>query len=534
MAQQSADPAQIERRIEQTKPKVRRADPEIKLPTDRRGVAPADKALRFVLAAVVVEGASVFDPARFAPFYEDLLAREITLADVEKILARITKLYRDEGYFLSRAIAPPQQLETGVLQIDIIEGYVDRVEYGEFDSKKGMLQGYAERITGDRPLRFRTLERTILLINDVSGIRVDPRLKPLNEAEGRYALVLNVDHSMVDGLAYINNRGTPSAGRLQSWISAGLNSMLGIRERVQLGFFTVPHQPEELLYFEGTYTQPIGVDGFHVSLNASTSTLDGGSELDAAEIESSSSRLQLLGWYPIIRSSEQNLWVTGTLQYQDFRETSFDRTTIADRLRVARLRFNYWLSHHKGSTTISFEGSQGLNVLDATEQGADNLSRVDGRSDFTKFNAFVSRQQGLGGNFGLQVSAGAQWSAHPLLSAEEFALGGTLFGRAYDFSEVTGDLGAAVSVELRYGKNLRKSWLDGYQLYSFYDVGSVWNNVSGVGKFRDSVSSAGVGARLTIMPKLRIDLEVAKPLTRFVDTRDSTSMRYFFNVTASF
>ena len=118
LAQQAADPAQIERRIEETKPKLRRADPKIQLP-EARPIAPAKPdADRFVLAAVVIEGATVFDPIAFAPAYEDLLAREITLADVEKVLAKITKKYRDGGYILSRAIAPPQELAAGVLYID--------------------------------------------------------------------------------------------------------------------------------------------------------------------------------------------------------------------------------------------------------------------------------------------------------------------------------------------------------------------------------------------------------------------------------
>lgn len=533
-AQQSADPSQIERRIEQSRPDVKRSEPEVRPVPDAADAPTGEESARFVLAAVVVEGATVFDPVKFAPFYEDLLAREIGLPDVEKILAQITKMYRDNGYILSRAVALPQPLETGVLRVDVIEGYVDAVDNEGLDGEAGMLAPYVARIKGDRPLRLKTLERNILLINDISGIKIDPRLKPIDEAEGRYTLVLNVDRSFVDGLAYLNNRGTPSVGRLQSWLSAGLNSAFGFRERFQLGFFTIPHQPDELRYYEGTYTQPFGSDGFHVSLLASASELDAGSELEATDVESTSSRMQLRAWYPLIRSSKQNLWMTGTLHYQDFRETSFERTTIADRLRVARLRFNYWLAHHKGSTSISLEASQGLNVLDATEKGSSNLSRFDGRSDFTKAEAYITRLQGLGGNFGLQLSVGGQWSAHPLLSSEEFALGGTRFGRAYDFSEVTGDLGVAASAELRYGKSLGMTWLNAYQLYGFYDNGSVWNDISGVGSFRDSISSAGAGFRLTITPNFRVNFEAAKPLTRFVDTRDSTSMRYFFNVTASF
>lgn len=535
-AQQSADPAQIERRIEETKPDIRRAEPEIGVPEAPSAAprAPSDKEEHFILAAVVVDGATVFDPALFAPFYEDLLAREVTLADVETILAKITGMYRDAGYILSRAVAPPQDLVAGVLHIEVIEGYIDQVDYKGVENKRALLEPYAARIKAERPLRISTLERYVLLINDISGIGIDPKLRPVQEDEGRYALVLDVGYKGADALAFLNNRGTPSAGRLQGWTSVGFNSVFGLAERIQFGFFTTPNQPEELLYFEGSYTQPIGSDGIHVSAVASVSDLDSGSELDATEVESGATRVQLSAWYPIVRRSKRSLWLTGMLHYQDFRETSFDRTITADRLRVARLRLNYWQSHHNGSTNVSLEASQGLNVLDATEQNSTNLSRADGRSDFTKANLFVGRTQGLTDNIGLQFNASAQWSAQPLLSSEEFALGGTGFGRAYDFSEVTGDLGAAASVELRYGKNLGKPWLNAYQVYAFYDIGSVWNTVSGVGEFRESISSTGAGARLTLNSTFRLALEAAKPLTRFVNTRDSTAMRYFFNLTASF
>ncbi len=266
----------------------------------------------------------------------------------------------------------------------------------------------------------------------------------------------------------------------------------------------------------------------------SQSDIDAGSEQDILGIESATSRVVLRAWYPIIRSSEQNLWLNGILQYQDFRETAFDQTTTADRLRVFRANLGYWQAHQNGTTNLFFEVSQGLNTLGATEEGSANLSRADGRSDFTKLNANITRLQGIGGNFGLQAQLGGQWSAQPLLSSEEFGLGGTQYGRAYDFFEVSGDNALAGSLELRYGEDLDMKWLKAFQVYTFYDLGSVWNDVSGVGNFRDSVSSAGGGARLTLSPNLRAHLEIATPLTRRVDTRDSTGTRAFFNITASF
>jgi hemolysin activation/secretion protein len=120
------------------------------------------------------------------------------------------------------------------------------------------------------------------------------------------------------------------------------------------------------------------------------------------------------------------------------------------------------------------------------------------------------------------------------LSSEEFGLGGTQYGRASDFFEVSGDNALTGSLELRYGEELDMKWLKAFQLYTFYDLGSVWNEVSGAGVFRESVSSAGGGAKLTLSPNIRVHFEMAKPLTRPVDTRDSKGPRAFFNITASF
>jgi hemolysin activation/secretion protein len=278
IAQNSGDSGQIERRIEQTRPDIQPADPDIRMLPEGPVQPVAPDTERFVLAAVVIEGATIFDTVAFAPYYKDLLAREITLVDVEKILARITKKYRDAGYILSRAVARPQNLATGVVRIDVIEGYVDEIIYEGEDVPKDMLQSYTRRISADRPLRLKTLERYILLINDINGIKVDPRLRAIDEEQGRYALVLKTSHKPVDGLAFLNNRGTPAVGRLQGWASAGVNGVLGWRERFQLGFFTITTQPQELLYFEGLYAQAVGADGLNYSVLVSQSEIDAGSE----------------------------------------------------------------------------------------------------------------------------------------------------------------------------------------------------------------------------------------------------------------
>ena len=53
---------------------------------------------------------------------------------------------------------------------------------------------------------------------------------------------------MVQGSAYLDNRGTRETGRTEGWLGGGVNDGLGLGERIEGLVFTVPDQPEELVY----------------------------------------------------------------------------------------------------------------------------------------------------------------------------------------------------------------------------------------------------------------------------------------------
>ena len=107
-----------------------------------------------------------------------------------------------------------------------------------------------------------------------------------------------------------------------------------------------------------------------------------------------------------------------------------------------------------------------------------------------------------------------QWSDEPLLSPEQFALGGRRFGRAYEPAELVGDHGWAVRIEPSYiGRGA--GGLSAYQLYAFYDGGEVRDNESAPSAdARRSLASAGFGTRLDLGRHVSAALEAAWPLTR--------------------
>src|SRR5207253_2020427 len=106
---------------------------------------------------------------------------------------------------------------------------------------------------------------------------------------------------------------------------------------------------------------------------------------------------------------------------------------------------------------------QGLPILHASRDGSPELSRAAGRSDFTKLNLDLSRLQQIQGNWSVLVAAALQYAFDPLLVAEQYGLGGTLYDRAFDPSEMLGDRALAGKIELRYGDSTDLAYLRNYQ-----------------------------------------------------------------------
>ncbi len=102
---------------------------------------------------------------------------------------------------------------------------------------------------------------------------------------------------------------------------------------------------------------------------------------------------------------------------------------------------------HGGRNLFKGELSQGLDVLGASSEGRPNPSREGGRTDFTKLQLDAQRVQDLGWitpNLERYLAATGQTSfGQPLLSPEQFGVGGNTFGRDYDPSEIAGDSGSA-------------------------------------------------------------------------------------------
>ena len=552
----SVEPGRLRERIQP--PPGPAPTPEIIAPEIPEAVPPSEAAkIQFVLRRVVIDGMTVYTPDQLRPLYAELVGKTVSLLDVYHLADTITVKYRSDGYVLSRAVVPAQRIIDGVVQIRVVEGFVNRTIIEGKDDPA--IRAYAEQITRSRPLKAADMERYLLLINDLPGVRARGVLSPATGVLGGSDLTIVVERQPVSATTSLDNRGSKFVGPLELFAEGQVNNGLGFSDSTLLRYLTVPGHAAELRYLEFGETVPLGSEGTKFSFSASRSDSEPASTLHTDILDTETKALTLFAKlnHPIVRSRTENLFIDTTLIYRNstvdqFSLPSETRLTSSydDRIRAIRAGISYDVEDGwEGRDFARFELSQGLPVFRASESGRlANTSRPGGLSHFTKATLDASRQQNLDSvtpGLGFLTGLSAEWSFNkPLLASEQFGVGGATFGRAYDPSEITGDYGVAVRAELEYGMDTVALGLGEQtrlQPYSFYDFGLV-RDVNPVvlneAERQRSIASAGFGVRFGWANHFATDLQVAKPLTRVVgaysDSSDPNPWRAFFALVGTF
>ena len=492
--------------------------------------------VKFILNQLFIQGTTVYDKRDFKPLYRKYLKKELTLKQIYEIAQKITNRYRNDGYILSKAIVPPQKIDNGLVRLNIIEGYIDQVKtQGPIRGPRKLLNAYRKKILKSRPLRSSDLERYLLLMDDLPGVTTKSVLTPSENNAGATTLTLILTDKAFEGHLGVDNRGSEFNGPYQFSGGVTANSFLGGYSRMGLQG-VVTSQTDELMFLNLFYDLPINQEGTRLFFSGSLSESEPGSSLKRFDINGDSSTIALRLTHPFIRSRGKNLTGYFAFTSRDSKTKILGSLDSEDRLRVMELGFSYdYADEYKGVNLIRFSLSQGLNIFDATESGSSNLSRVQGKSDFTKLTGNLMRLQNLAPSWAFLGTASWQYSFDKLLASEEFGVGGSQYGRAYDSSEITGDHGIAFKVELQ--RAIRPEWkyLSDLQLYSFMDYGSVWNKVkTSTGAEHQDRTSMGLGMRFNVTDLISGYLELDKPISNNVATKGNKDPRVFFSLSKRF
>lgn len=446
------------------------------------------------------------------------------VADVESARVALERAYHDSGYGTVFVDIPEQQIDQGVVRLHVTEGRLDRVRItGARYFSNGKIRAALPAATrGDVP-RLPDLQTQLASVNRATRDRsVVPVLKA-GRAPGTVDLEFRVTDSLpLHGALDMNDRYSADTTRLRLNASLSYDNLFQRQHSLSLQYQTAPTERDEYQAIVGTYSFRLPSWS-----NTSFAVYAVDSKTSVATISSLGGPLSVLGNGNIYglraihslyeTSKYSNTFVFG-VDYKDFLENIQQPDT--DGL-LTPIRYMSWSASYSGAvraerSVTAFNvgtnfGIRGL-VNDSLEF---EDKRFKGAANYFYLRAGGQHLHQLPLDLAAFGRIAGQFSATPLVSNEQLAMGGADTVRGYTESAVLGDYGFNATFELRSNSlaKLLRMPAGGTYFLLFYDAGVV-AIVEPLPKqrYKSDLASAGAGLRISNWQGFSLALDWAHAL----------------------
>jgi hemolysin activation/secretion protein len=478
-----------------------------------------------------VEGATAFSPDQLAAATAMVQpGPAVPLADIEAARTALINLYRGAGYPFSAVDAVLEA--DGTLRFAVSEGHIVEVRLdGDIGPAGTQVLRFLDRLTRVRPIDVGTLERYLLLAQQVPGVTLRTVLRPAGTEPGALTLVAQVSRKAIDAFITADNRGFRLTGPAEALASASFNSFTEFGERTDLSLFFSSGGTG--LFGQASTEFFLGGSGLRLRAYAGRGNSWPSGQLAAIGYTGETTLAGAQLSYPVILRRQQSLVLSAIFDAIETEIRVDDLFGLAgrlsqDSLRIMRLGADWSLydllagEDRPAVNSASLRISQGVTALGASRSGSAEFSRFGADPGFTKLTMDVTRVQALfapwaGALLSLQTTLAGQWSNDVLPQAEKYYLGGARLGRGYYAGQLTGDSAFAASVELQLAMPweaalLGRSVAVNPMVYAFYDYGRVWQNTPE--EANQWLASLGLGLRASLTRHAEFQVEGVHRIAR--------------------
>lgn len=449
---------------------------------------------------------------------------QVTLENLQNIAGTITSLYRQAGFVFTRAYIPQQRSTDGVVEIRLLEGYLEAVDvYDNKDFDKELIRSAFEPLIG-KVIVSADVEEAMALTNDLPGLNVFGFYSVGEQLGGTRINIRVREEKQGSGAVRVDNYGSELTGKgrfLVEWesysvISSGDSLRLGV-----LQTFDPDNATYGLLDFRTTIGNPGNTAGFSASANDYVLGR-GRSDIGQLDISGETRSAGFNFSHKLIRSSANTQVLSLSLNWDESRSVSDAFPEVYDLTTESwDMAFSYHIDlqnrKQRRWRTISVELKPGLYVGGNPAGQSDDFWLLRFSSAVGRF--FKPLQNG--GYHKLITRAVGQYSEHVLPPDEQFPLGGAGSLRGFEPGQFSADSGFLFSVEWlfpNFGFGGSMEVTPGV----FVDYGYGVQRVKADGLNDDWASLADVGMALNFAwgSDLGFSLSAAKPIADSISYSD--------------
>lgn len=495
--------------------------------------APTADEPRFDVWEYEVEGNTVLPVPAIEKAVQPYLGPGKQLADVEGARAALEKVYQDAGFLSVFVDLPEQQITEGLVHLRVLEGRVGRLAVvGARYYSQGYIRDHVPELQDGKVPNFNAVQSQLATVNRTEDRRVQPVLRP-GRTPGTVEAELQVSDRLPMGgrvELYNSHAQYTKPWRLQA--TAHYDNLFQLEHVLSLTAIVAPQDVNQSKVFTASYTMPeANGDAWLVYGLASDSSVE---PLGSTNVIGKGTTLGLRRIWSLPALSEYTHTFSAGADYKDQKEDTIagsDRLATPVRYLPFNLAYNGgWQHADQSQTTFSATAVFGIRPwikrsVDCAGYGT--LDQFDCKRDsadggFSTLRLDVRHTEPVFGRWAVQGRLAGQVATGPLISAEQYSIGGADTVRGYLDGESIGDHGALMSLELHSpnwavldagaADDWRKS-IDNLMGYAFFDAGhTVTINPAAGQAERGNLAGTGFGLKARALKHAEADLAVAWPL----------------------
>jgi hemolysin activation/secretion protein len=439
----------------------------------------------------------------------------------------IKNRYKDAGFFLTQVFVPAQEVPNGIVTLRIVEARVGET-HAEIATQRvspAIVDGYMKLLPKGSAVTEQSVERPLLLLNDLPGVKVTSVLRPGAETGEADLLVKVVDEGRAfGGDGYIDNAGNESTGEVRVGADLVANGLLGQGESWTLGGLVTEHDGVDLV--RAGVTLPVGTYGTKATLSFT--------DLNYKVLGAAFSKLDADGdamvgslnvQHPVIRSRNFNLFAVGGGDVKGLDDrtngggTHDKRVVFIGHLGVTGDFRDERFGGSLNSFTLTING--GENKIRTTAEQVKDADPVGGHEtsgSFEHLDGDYQRLQAITDTTSVLLSMRGQLAFQNLDTSEKSSLGGPRGVRAYAVGDGVGDDLFQGTLELRQRIPAWTLYNAPFVLSAFLDGGRVkdWHDpIAGVDSDNmHTLGGYGVGLNMTSRDDFQFRLDIAHRINK--------------------
>jgi hemolysin activation/secretion protein len=496
---------------------------------------PADSpdVLRFPIKEFRLQGNTLLSNEEAQRRLKKYLGENKNLSDLTAAREALIEAYRQAGYSLVSISSPKRQTLEGIFQIDITEVSVGSIILnGNRYFSQNSIRAALPELQENRSPNLNSLSRQLFLANDNPSRQLTLDFKPGDEGK------TNVDIKVQDQNPQrfsirLDNTGTESSGRTRLSFITQNNNAFNIGHLAAFSVTVSPEKLDKVKQFGFFYQAPIPSWGDVINFSASYSDVNSGRIADIFDVSGQGVATGIHFLHNISRTALDRQTLDIGIDYRLFQNTiDFAGENLGVDVAALPISLGYQYTARKGNNGYSagiryvrnIPGLVGRNNNESYSE-----SRVGAKADWDLFEINGTYQYTFPSGWLLNVQGEGQYAGEPLISGEQFGLGGLRSIRGLEEREAAGDNALRASIEI-YTPVIG----NGHRFLAFTDVGQYWREKALPGEpDNDTLWTTGLGWRWNLHNRLNTAVDLGYVLKGSAIS-NSGDMRVHFSLNYSF